>query len=208
MAYKIHEDINSVFTMNGPLGSFLGPDRKAIIRASLWAGGEFFRTERIPLRFTDFAYRLGYRVTDEWKKEKRNVLQSRRAFPFIGMTPPGGGDAGSLKAKVINAEKLATAMARGCRTDITGTSKGGNILIRTPYGHPILAVFAQVFQTVTPDEYQEVARVVAASLNEFLAYGRKVSKRSKKMTIRGASDNWKPRGREYAARDNGTLGHR
>ncbi len=208
MAYRIHEDINSVFTMNGPFAKFLGADRKVIIRESLWAGGEWFRTERIPMRFTDFAYRLGYRVTDEWKKEKRNVLQSRRAFPFIGMTPTGGGDAGSLKAKRINAEKMATAMARGCRTDISGTSKGGNILIRTPYGHPILPVFAQVFQTVTADEYQQVARIVSSALNDFLAYGRPVSKRSKKMTIRGASDSWKPRGREYDRRDGGTVAHR
>lgn len=209
MPFKIHEDINSVFTLSGPCQKLFGPERKALINACLLEGGEYFKDTYIPMRFTDYAYRLGYRVTDRWKQEKRRVLQSKRALPYIGMTPAGGGDAGAMVLPTHNGEKMSVAMARGCRVDVSGTSRGGNIIIKTPYGHAILPPLAAAFNTVLPAEYQAVTRVVATALRAFLAYARPPSKRSKKLTIAGASDNWTPRGREVAKRDGaGAVTHR
>ncbi len=99
-------------------------------------------------------------------------------------------------------------MERGCRVDITGTSSGGDILIRTPYGHPILPAYAEVMKGVLPSEYQQIAQIVAASFNEYLEYARSVSKRSKKMTIQGASDAWVPRGKGTIAKRDSTITHR
>lgn len=199
MAYRIYEGLNVIFEMKGPFAKLLTQERKAIIKASLWDGGEWFRTERLPLRFTDLAYRLGYRVTNDWKAFKRRVNKTGRALPFIGTTPPGGGTIKSIAGghhdglDVHNAEKMAVAMQRGCRTDVTGTSQGGDIVIRTPYGHPIRPAYAEVMKGILPSEYQQIAQKVAASFNEFLAYARTRSKRSKKMTITGATDAWTPR---------------
>lgn len=209
MAKKIiYEGINAVFTLDGPFGEIVKGDRKAVVLACLLEGGEWFRTARIPLRFTNFAYQLGYRVSEKWKKEKRHVLRARQANPFIGITNPGGGDAGSLVAKVINPEKMAIAMEQGCRVEASGTSAGGNIFIRTPYGHPILAAFAEVMKTVTDSEYQQIAQQVAGALNAFLASGVKPSAKAKRLTIPGANDGWNPRGRQYEQRDHGHVSFR
>lgn len=206
MAYKIHEGLHTIFEMRGPFAKLLTNERKMIIQQSLRDGGEWFRTERLPLRFTDWVYRLGYRVTNDWKAFKRRVNKSGRALPFIGTTPPGGGTIESMLAgmpALHNAEKMGTAMERGCRTDVTGTSSGGDILIRTPYGHPILPVYADILKGLTSDEYQGVAQRVAASFRDFLSKIQKKGGRSKKMTIAGAHDHWTPRGNSAQTRHAG-----
>lgn len=198
MAYKIYEGLNAIFELKGPFAKLSNStERKTIIQAALREGGEWFRVERIPLRFSDWVYRNGYRVTDSWKAFKRRVLQTGRATPYIGTTPPGGGNVESMISgmpPVYNGEKMAVAIERGCRVDITGTSRGGDIVIRTPYGHPIQPLMAEAFKRVTTEEYQHVARVVAAAFGDFLALAKKKSTRSKKLTIAGASSKWTPRG--------------
>jgi hypothetical protein len=109
---------------------------------------------------------------------------------------------------VHNAEKMAVAMERGCRVDIVGTSKGGDIVIRTPYGHPILPGLADAFKSVAPEEYQMVARIVSAAFTAFLADARQKGGRSKKLTIVGAQSAWVPRSKTVSARDTGTISHR
>lgn len=210
MAYRIYQSLNVIFDLSGPFSHLANPaERKVVIQSALREGGDWFIAERIPLRFTDWVYRNGYRVTEKWKAEKRRVLSGGRALPYIGITPPGGGDAGSLFAKVMNVEKMAVAMQRGCRAKITGTSKGGDIIIKTPYGHPIITPLAEVFKTVAPEEYQMVARVVKRAFDDFLSEAKAKGGRSKKLTIEGASSTWTPRGREYDRRDGaGTISHR
>ena len=197
MAYKIYQGLNAIFELTGPFAKLMTRERKAIVLASLREGGEFFKAKYIPLRFTDYAYRLGYRVTVDWKKFKKRVLNTKRAQPFIGPTPAGGGQFPSLISgmpDVRNAEKMAVAMQRGCRVDVSGTSRGGNIKIRTPYGHPILPVMAKAFTNVTEAENQAVAQAVAAAFRDFLKYAQPTSKRAKRLTIAGAQDKWVPRG--------------
>jgi hypothetical protein len=197
VAYRIYEGLNAIFELKGPFAKLVTAERKAIVRASLRQGGEFFKEKYIPLRFTDYAYRLGYRVTEEWKKFKRRVMGSKRANPYIGTTAPGGGDVESMYSGLKpthNPEKMAIAMQRGCRVDVTGTGAGGNIIIRTPYGHPILPVSATAFTKIAPAENQKVAQEVARAFTAFLAYARTPGGRSKKLTITGATDHWTPRG--------------
>jgi hypothetical protein len=215
MAFKVYEDINVIFELKGPFAQLANAnERKVVAQSALREGGEWFRVERIKLRFTDFAYRLGYRVTEAWKKFKRRTTKTGRALPYIGTTPPGGGSILSIAGGhadglvVENGEKMAVAMERGCRVDISGTSKGGDIIIRTPYGHPLRPNIAEAFKTVTPEEYQRVAQIVAAAFRDFLANAQKKSVRGKRLTIEGASSKWVPRGREITGRDNGTLTHR
>ncbi len=215
MAFKVYQGINAIFELKGPFAKLASnTERKVVAQAALREGGEWFRTERIPLRFTDYAYRLGYRVTDAWKAFKRRTLKTGRALPYIGTTPAGGGKILSIAGghhdglTVDNPEKMAVAMARGCRVDISGTSKGGDILIRTPYGHPILPAMADAFKRVVPEEYQRVAQTVAAAFNAFLASAKSPGGRSKKITIVGAESKWIPRGREVTGRDSGTISHR
>ncbi len=214
MAFRIYESVNVIFEMRGPFAKLAtAKERKVVAFSALREGGEWFRSERIPLRFTDWVYRLGYRVTDAWKAFKRRTTKTGRALPFIGTTPPGGGDilslaGGNAELVVHNAEKMAVAMTRGCRVEIAGTSKGADILIRTPYGHPIRPEYAEVFGTVTPEEYQKVAQVVAAAFRDFLANARVKGGRSKKLTIEGAESKWIPRGRQITGRDTGTVTHR
>lgn len=209
MAYRIYEGLNVIFELKGPFAKLANAtERKTVAQAALREGGEWFRVERIPLRFTDYAYRLGYRVTEDWKKFKKRVLKTSRAIPYIGTTPPGGGPIESFISgmpMVENGEKMAVAVQRGTRTDIRGTSKGGDIIIRTPYGHPIRPLMAAAFKHVNPEEYQRVAQIVAAAFREFLASAHIKSKRSKKLTIEGASSKWIPRGREVEGRDTGTT---
>jgi hypothetical protein len=212
MAYKIYEGLNVIFELKGPFAQLASnTERKVVAQSALREGGEWFRAERIPMRFTDYAYRLGYRVTEDWKKFKRRVLKTGRALPFIGTTPAGGGNIESMISgmpEVYNPEKMAVAIQRGCRVDITGTSKGGDILIRTPFGHPIRPNMAAAFKTVSPEEYQQVARIVSAAFSEFLRTAKMKGGRSKKLTIEGSQSKWIPRGREVEGRDSGTISHR
>ncbi len=214
MAYKIYEDFKVIFEMRGPFAQLAtNTMRKQVVQAAMRVGGEWFRTERVPMRFTDWVYRLGYRVTNSWKAFKRRTTKSGRALPYIGTTPPGGGDilslaGGNAELLVHNNEKMAVAMSRGCRVDIAGTSKGGDILIRTPFGHPLRPEYAEAFTRVTPEEYQMVARLVVGAFQDFLAGAKPKGGRSKKLVIDGESLNWIPRGRQATGRDTGTISHR
>jgi hypothetical protein len=212
MAFRIYEGLNVIFELKGPFAQLASKtERKVVAQSALREGGEWFRAERIPLRFTDWVYRNGYRVTEDWKKFKRRVLNSGRALPYIGTTPAGGGTIQSMIAgipDVHNGEKMAVAIMRGTRVDITGTSKGGDILIRTPYGHPILPNLAEAFKRVAPEEYQRVAQIVAAAFRDFLASAKLKGGRSKKLTIVGADAAWVPRSHSPHGRDTGTVTHR
>ncbi len=215
MAFKVYQDINTIFELTGPYAQLAtNTMRKKVAQAALREGGEWFRSERIPLRFTDWVYRMGYRVTNAWKAFKRRTTKTSRALPFIGTTPPGGGTIISIVGGhhdgllVENGEKMAVAIGRGCRVDISGTSKGGDIIIRLPYGHPIRKDMADVFTKVAPEEYQRIAQIVAASFRAFLAGATPKGGRSKKLVIDGDNLNWIPRGREVTGRDSGTVTHR
>lgn len=215
MAYRIYQGLNVIFEMRGPFANLASNGmRKQVAFAALRVGGEWFKAERIPLRFTDWIYRSGYRVTNDWKAFKRRVLKSGRALPFIGTTPAGGGTIQSIAGghsdgiAVHNAEKMAVAMERGCRVDIQGTSKSADIVIRTPYGHPILPALAEAFKTVAPEEYQMVARIVSAAFNDYMADAKMKGGRSKKLVIDGRNLSWVPRSLHIAGRDSGSIKQR
>lgn len=175
-------------------------ERKVIIHAALRQGGLFWMLKYIPQRFSNYAYSLGYRVTDQWKKFKRRVLNGA-AIPYIGVTPPGGGGAGVVKrgkrifkAQNPNGEKMAVAVERGSNVKVKGTSAGGDIHIAIPYGHPLNAVTAAALRKLPDNEIQAVAAVVARELDELIQSAHAVPRSRKgKLTIRGASMSIKSR---------------
>jgi hypothetical protein len=209
VAYRIYKGLNAIFELKGPFAKLMTAERKGVIQASLRAGGELFKSKYIPLRFTDYAYRLGYKVTEAWKKFKRRTLKTGRAQPYVGTTPAGGGNVLSLAGgnhdglTVYNPEKMSVAMARGCRVDISGTSRGGDIIIRTPFGHPLRTEYAKAFTHITEAENQTVAREVSRAFTALISKAVSIGGRSKKMSIPGASSSWKPP--TFVARKNGTI---
>jgi hypothetical protein len=213
MAYRIYQNLHCIFELKGPFAKIMTNERKAIVKAALQDGGDWFKAERVPLRFTDWVYRMGYRVTSDWKAFKRRVNKSGRALPYIGTTPVGGGVIESMISgmpPVTNENKMADGWASS-QVIITGTAGGGDIIIRPRRYHPIMTPFAEVFHKVAPEEYQLVAQKVAASFQDFLAFAHVKSKRSKKLTIAGANESWVPRGHigRHEGRGTGTgLTHR
>ncbi len=197
MAFRIYEGLNVIFELKGPFAKLMTAERKMVVQQCLRDGGEWFRSERIPLRFTDWVYRLGYRVTGEWKRFKRSVLHTGRALPFIGTTPPGGGKIKSMISgmpDVENGEKMAVAWERSY-VEVTGTAARGDILIHAGGRfHPYLTPLAEAFHKVAPEEYQSLAQKVAASFREWMESAKSKGGRSKKLTIEGATSSWVPRG--------------
>ncbi len=192
---------NSVIEKYGPFWKLLSPgDRKTIIHTALREGGNLWMVRYIPKRFTQYAYGLGYRVTEAWKKFKRRMLNGGAALPYIGVTPPGGGQVIIKKGKRIfkgkarNFEKMAVAVQRGANVRVRGTSEGGDIHIAIPYGHPLNAMHAEALRKLPPAETQAVVDEVARQLASLVNTAQLVpGSRKGKLTIRGASQGIKSR---------------
>ncbi len=175
-------------------------ERKVIIHAALRHGGLLWMTHYLPKRFTQYAYTLGYRVTEQWKKFKRRVLNGA-SLPMIGVTPPGGGSTVvSRKGKIFrskssrNFEKMATAIERGANVKIRGTSQGGDIHVAVPYGHPLNPNTSAALRKLPQAEINAVVNEVARQLASLVATAQAVpGSRKGKLTIKGASSGIKSR---------------
>lgn len=180
--------------------------KKRIVHDALYQGGLHWMVKFIPKRFTQYAFGLGYRVTDRWKKFKRRILKGD-SLPMIGITPPGGGGGVVVKGKHIfpgkrrNAEKMAVAIERGANVKVKGTSTGGDIHIAIPYGHPLNPQTALALRKLPENETQEVVDVVARKLAEHIGqfaaqHNRAVEagiRGGKKLVIRGSKAGFRPR---------------
>ena len=192
---------NAIVEYYGPIWALMSAsERKAIIHASLREGGLLWMTKYIPQRFSNYAYGLGYRVTEKWKKFKRRMLGGGAAVPFIGVTPPGGGSTIVRKGKHMfkgnkrNAEKMAVAVQRGSNVQVRGTSTGGDIHVAIPYGHPLESGTAQALRKLPSAEIQAVVDEVARQMASLIKTAQPVpGSRKGKLTIRGASQSIKSR---------------
>lgn len=106
-------------------------ERNRSMREALANGGRVWPAVFLPLRFTDYARRLGYRKTKE---------------PFV-----------------VTGQMRDTAIAG---TRVQGIAQGSRlqIVIRVPYGHPLLARYSDVFRSLPPWEVQRIAIEVGAWL--------------------------------------------
>jgi hypothetical protein len=200
---KVHRtSTNAVVQKYGPFWALVSPsEAKTIIHAALREGGLLWMVKYIPRRFSNYAYTLGYRVTNQWKAFKRRMLKGAgAAIPYIGLTPPGGGTNIVKKGRQIfkgnsrNAEKMAVAIERGANVKVRGTSQGGDIHIAIPYGHPIQKMHADALRKLPPHETQAVVDEVAKQMQSFISIAQPVpGSRKGKLTIRGASSGVRSR---------------
>lgn len=194
-------DTNTIIEYYGPwLKLLVASERKVLIHTALREGGTLWMLKYIPLRFSNYAYGLGYRVTEQWKKFKRRVLGGN-AMPYIGVTPPGGGATVVSKGGKIfrskknrNFEKLATAVEKGSNVKVRGTSQGGDIHIAIPYGHPLNPSTSAALRKLPKKEIDEVCNEVARQMAALVGSAQaRPRSRKGKLTIRGASSSIKSR---------------
>ncbi len=192
---KFHRtSTDSVVKKFGPFWALLNKsDAKTIVHTSLVLAGRAWAEKYIPLRFSNYIHRLGYRVTEQWKKYKRRVLGGS-AIPLIGVTPPGGGDRIVRRGnriyggKARNHEKMAVAVQRGTRVYVKGTSQGGDIHVAIPYGHPVQQSLSDALKARTEQETQFVVDEAAKHMLAFIKTAQPVpGSRKGKITILGAS---------------------
>jgi hypothetical protein len=125
----------------------------AIIRVALKDGGDYFCKVFIPLRFTNYAKRLGYRVTNAYQQRKKQ--EGFGDLPFVRT-----GDTRTQAVASAHTETTATG----------GASGKGRIKILVPIG-PIAYTsnLSQIFRSVPAYEIERIARVVGSSLDSLLA---------------------------------------
>ncbi len=175
--------IKAVIDASGPALTWMKPrERNAMVASSLGFAGNMWLEKYLPLRFTNYAYRLGYQVSESWKKRKRRELHSN-ARPFIGLTPRGGGtfesDVGGGRLAVTNGEKMAVAVVRTAKSRATRTSNNFKIIITMGYGHPIRPNLADAFKQTPSSELKAVAQETQAKILLFLQGANKVDRQGK-----------------------------
>jgi hypothetical protein len=198
-ARKIHP--KAAIDFYGPFWKLLdASERKLIIHTALYNAGQQWLEKFLAQRFGNYAYRLGYRVTEQWKRYKRRVLKGN-AIPYIGVTVPGGsvfpvvrrGNKIFVSKTPRNFEKMAVAVQRS-NVKITGTASYGQINIAVPYGHPVQQNLSDAFKKIPDNELGEVGAEVKRQLGAMLKQARPVPKsRGGKITIRDANISWTPR---------------
>jgi hypothetical protein len=119
-----------------------------VVRGALQAGGDFWINVFLPMRFTDYAKRLGYYVTDKWNKLKDKITSQVIPLVYIGE---------SRDAALGGA--YATATAKG---------DGGRITIRVPTKHPLKAKEQAVIRRVPEWEIKRIAKEIEENLIESL----------------------------------------
>jgi hypothetical protein len=152
----------------GALALFSPQHRTTVMRRIMKRTGNHFLFKWIPARFSGYAYKLGYRVSNKWRRLKERMLTG--VVPYVGMTPSGGGNPGGPwwqrnKAKMVDAVQKGRVSATGSGTDVAA-------VIRIPYGHPIQTDKAAIFRTIAPNEIEDMAGVFAQALASEIAGAR------------------------------------
>ncbi len=155
-----------IFAAGGALAFFDASTRNEIIRAALLEGGKFWMRAFLPMRFSQYAYRLGYTVSQKWSQRKLRDLGA--SVPFLGFTPPGGGRQAPTW-KGTNPEKMITAALNGASVRATAAAERASLTIRVPYGHPVREDTTASFRTLPTWEVDRIAEVVGKALADQIA---------------------------------------
>lgn len=134
----------------GMLAMYRDAARNAIVRDSMWQGGEYYRLTFVPLKFTNYAKRLGYHVTEAWAKRKAK---------FAGTMPLVFTDA-------LTGNGLRGQVLRNSRTEARVTRSNCYAIIRMPgpaYMNATAAVYGTL-RSVLPEEISRCAAVIAEAL--------------------------------------------
>jgi hypothetical protein len=156
----------------GALAIFSPASRAKVIKRAFRESGMKWMHKWMPLRFTRYAYRLGYYVSNKWKARK--LRDGGSDSPYVGLTPTGGGPpVPNWNAR--NGAKMVDAV-RGGR--VTASGRGGNevLNIMVPYGHPIQSEKAVKFRTIAPNEIEDMADVMSRRIANEIKGSRLVSR--------------------------------
>jgi hypothetical protein len=158
----------------GALALFSDKERAKIVRRGMERAGWTWAKKWMPLRFTRYAFKLGYRVSARWVRYK--MFKLGEAIPFVGMTPPGGGDMSGHWTQRNKAKMIVQALGR-----VKVTAKGGKgqeeVTIRVPYGHAIQTQHSKWFKTVTDQEAEDMARALSKRVADEMNGARVVNTR-------------------------------
>ncbi len=139
-----------------------------IVRAALQSGGDLWVNIFLPMRFSDYAKQLGYRVNSKYAQKKQKVLGHN--VPLVGI----GGTAGAADSTLVASKSAhATATAKG---------GGGVITIRIPTGHALQAKDQAVFRQIPAHEVKRIAEEVEKTLTDLLSGYTVTTNRAGRMT--------------------------
>lgn len=156
--------IRATITSKGTiLELFSRRDQNSIVRTAMFEAGQMWRFTFLPLRFSNYAKRLGYGARSQW-----NELKRRRAANGSAISPqPTPFVFGGVKGQAVMRD---TALA-GARTVATATATRCVASIKIPFGHPILPRFAEVFATIPENEADAFLKVFVDTMDEIIDHG-------------------------------------
>lgn len=159
--------IRTALRLNG-MGTALFGDRSQheqnlLVRVSLMRGGNMWIKVFLPMRFTDYARKLGYRASTYWEAYKQQLLGA--VVPLIGI----GGDYAKGKGEGSWPPGFMRDTAtKGASIKASVTSTKAVIRIKIPFGHPVQPRTANIVTKVPPWELTRIAEDVGKALRNLL----------------------------------------
>jgi hypothetical protein len=139
--------LRAAIEFHGPkLALFTAAGRNDLVREALLAAGNLWISVFLPLRFSDYARKLGYHVTAQTQQRKAK-----------GRQPP-----------FVNTGAMAESTGKA-HVEATATKGLGKAVIRIPLGHALQPQFLAVFRRLPPWEQVRLARVIHDTLAARLA---------------------------------------
>ncbi len=153
------------------LGLFDPRERNAILAEGFRKMGLAWIAKWLPLRFTNYAYKLGYDVSEKYSRLKARIMEN--PLPLIG--PPGI----ARRRKIGRAGKLAgttyTYGTAGPADKLVNTSTGASsrstspggkprVTIKIPTGHAVAAIVSATLRSLPAHEVKDLAKVLDTSL--------------------------------------------
>lgn len=115
-------------------------ERMLILKASISRAGKFWLDERLPMRFSDYAHQLGYRVSVKYEKSKRHKLHGDEPQPLVYTS------------------ELYDAAMQGSTAKGMASGENTAVLIRIPVGeHQLAMVVQRVLKTIPNEEIKMIA---------------------------------------------------
>lgn len=160
------------------LALFSKKEHNAILSAGLAKALEFWLNTFLKKRFSEYARRLGYHVSNAYLKSKRKKLHGAEPVPLVFY-----GD-------------LADAALAGSHATTTATKGEPKGVIRIPRGHSsgISPIVTEVLQNIPPWELERIAEVFGKSVTDYINNAETVSPARSRLTgVQRVSVGIKPR---------------
>jgi hypothetical protein len=148
-------------------GSMAISEQNLLVKASLMRGGALWIKVFLPMRWTDYARKLGYRASMKWETFKQAVLG--QVLPLVGV---GGEYRGKGKGEGNWPPGFMRDTAtKGARVEAVSSGGRAVINIKIPFGHPVQPHTANIVTKVPPWELTRIAEEVGKSIAFFLKGG-------------------------------------